>query len=52
MTMPNQKAAVWMLLIDRIEATLRSACRMQLFSNEAVGSAASETALYRKRNRI
>lgn len=31
-----------------IVSALQSACAMQLLSNEAIGSAASETALYRK----
>lgn len=52
MTMLKKKAAVWMLMIDMIEATLRSVCRMQLFSDEALGSAASEAAFYRKGNRV
>lgn len=46
MTMLKEKAAVWMLLVEMIEAMLRCVCRMQIFSNEAVGSAASEAALY------
>jgi len=52
MTMLKKKAVVWMLLVDMMEATLSSVCGIQLFSNEAVDSAASEAALYRKHNRI
>lgn len=52
MTMLKKKAAVWMLLVDMIDGTLTIMCRMQLFSREAVGSAASEVALYRERNRV
>lgn len=50
--MPKKKDGVWMLLIDMTGAMLRSACRMQLFSNKAVGSAGSETAFCGKPTRV
>lgn len=44
----KKKAAFWLLLIDITESALRIAHRMQVFNNEALGSSASETGLYRK----
>lgn len=44
----KKKAAFWLLLIDITESALRIAHRMQVFNNEALGSPASETGLYRK----
>lgn len=48
----KKKAVVWLLLVDMIEATLRSVCKIQPFSNKTVGYAASQVALYRKCNRV
>lgn len=44
----KKKATVRLLLVDMIVSTLQTLCAVQLLSNEAIGSAASETALCRK----